>query len=168
MTGCSRFADARDMVLVVAASRCHREALAEIYRRHAGAVYALARRLVGEQGEAESVVHDVFFSLWTGRCEFEPREGSLRSCLFALTYRHAAERFTAEGASGARESVAGGARRGTPALSSLGALEQEAVELAMFPANTPEDLAVFIGESEAAIKRAVRTGLTRIGVVEQG
>ena len=43
-------ADLREMSdagLVVAISRYHQDALAEAYRRHAGAVFGLARRLTG-------------------------------------------------------------------------------------------------------------------------
>src|SRR5262245_36085838 len=53
-----------DAVLVVAISRYRQEALAEAYRRHAGAVYALARRLLIDAALAEEIVQEVFLRLW--------------------------------------------------------------------------------------------------------
>ena len=40
---------ASDATLVVSIGRYHEEALAEVYRRHAGAVFALARRLLADR-----------------------------------------------------------------------------------------------------------------------
>ena len=42
--------DMSDAGLVVGIARYRQEALAEVYRRHAGAVYALARRVTNESG----------------------------------------------------------------------------------------------------------------------
>ena len=42
-----------DAVLVVSISRYRQDALAEAYRRHAGAVFALARRLLNDATLAE-------------------------------------------------------------------------------------------------------------------
>src|SRR5207237_9941851 len=51
---------ASDAALVVAIGRWRDDALAEAYRRHGGAVFALAGRLLGETVIAEEVVQDVF------------------------------------------------------------------------------------------------------------
>ena len=51
--------EASDGTLVLAIARYHEEALAEAYRRHGGAVFALARRLLAEQSLAEEVVQEV-------------------------------------------------------------------------------------------------------------
>ena len=48
--------EASDGTLVLAIARYHEQALAEAYRRHAGAVFALARRLLAEQSLAEEVL----------------------------------------------------------------------------------------------------------------
>src|SRR5437660_6100952 len=52
--------DASDGALVVAIGRWRQEALAEAYRRHAGAVFRLARRVVQDSAVAEDVVREVF------------------------------------------------------------------------------------------------------------
>ena len=45
--------DASDAILVVGVGRYRQEALAEAYRRHAGAVFALARRLLVDRAMAD-------------------------------------------------------------------------------------------------------------------
>jgi RNA polymerase sigma-70 factor, ECF subfamily len=53
-----------DAQLVVAVGRFHQDALAEAYRRHAGAAFGLAMRIVNERSFAEEVVQEVFLRLW--------------------------------------------------------------------------------------------------------
>src|SRR2546421_6502638 len=75
--------DMSDTALVVAVGRWRNDALAEIYRRHAGAVYSLARRMLSEASDAEEVVQEVFLRLWNAPEKFDPERGSLRSYLLA-------------------------------------------------------------------------------------
>jgi RNA polymerase sigma-70 factor (ECF subfamily) len=62
----------------IAIGRWDEDALAEAYRRHGGAVYALARRVVRGTGLAEEVAQEVFVRLWTTPDRFDPERGSLR------------------------------------------------------------------------------------------
>src|SRR5688572_5157211 len=78
--------DASDAMLVVAVGRYRQEALAEAYRRHAGAVFALSRRLLIDRNLAEEVVQEVFLRLWHRPEKFDPDRGSLRSFLLAQTH----------------------------------------------------------------------------------
>ena len=75
-----------DAQLVVAAALGRDDALAEIYRRHGGAVIGLARRVTGSAAEAEDVTQDVFLRLWHHPDRFDPTRGSLRT--FLLTQCH--------------------------------------------------------------------------------
>src|SRR3954447_17855626 len=72
-----------DATLVVAIGRWRQDALAEAYRRHAGAVFALAGRLLADATLAEEVVQEVFVRLWDAPDRFDPDRGSLRSFLLA-------------------------------------------------------------------------------------
>ncbi|MGH9891284.1 MAG: sigma factor, partial [bacterium] len=64
LVGTERLEDIGDTRLVVAIARKHTDALAEVYRRYAGAVLALARRVVGDPRLSEEVVQEVFLGLW--------------------------------------------------------------------------------------------------------
>src|SRR5258708_5671557 len=78
--------DASDAILVVGVGRYRHEALAEAYRRPAGAVFALSRRLLVDRTLAEEVVQEVFLRLWHHPEKFDPERGSLRSFLLAQTH----------------------------------------------------------------------------------
>ena len=79
----SPLGETSDAGLVVAISRYNQDALAEAYRRHAGAVFGLARRLLAEAAMAEEIVQEVFLRLWNTPDKFDPGRGSLRSYLLA-------------------------------------------------------------------------------------
>src|SRR5688500_13059055 len=70
-----------DELLVVGIGRWGEEALAEVYRRHGGPVFGLARRVLGDATLAEEVTQEVFLLLWREPGRFDPDRGSLRSYL---------------------------------------------------------------------------------------
>ena len=140
-------------MLAAAVSRASVKALEEIYRRHAAAVYALARRLLGDPTRAAAVLSQVFLDLWSDSDPFEPDEECLRSYLLARTYRIAAE-----------EVASAGSRR-TAAASAWAALpeeERQAIELACFPGATYVDVAMLLERPEETVKAAIRLGLTLV------
>ena len=77
---------ASDANLVVAVGRWHQQALAEIYRRHGGAVHALARRILRSDPPAEEITQEVFLDLWKNPEKFDAQRGTLRSFLLARTH----------------------------------------------------------------------------------
>jgi RNA polymerase sigma-70 factor (ECF subfamily) len=97
--------DVSDAALVVAVARYRQDALAEAYRRHAGAVYGLARRLLGNEPLAEEVTQEVFLRLWNHPDRFEPSRGSLRSYLLAQTHGRSVDLLRSEGARRRRENA---------------------------------------------------------------
>lgn len=64
------------------------EAIAEAYDRHAGAVFAFARRLLGDATEASDLVHETFVSLPRAIRAFRS-DASLRTFLVAIAVNHA-------------------------------------------------------------------------------
>lgn len=75
-----------DAALVLAIARYHQDALAEVYRRHAGAVFGLANRLLGARPLAEEVTQEIFLRLWNAPDRFDPNRGTLRAMLLSWTH----------------------------------------------------------------------------------
>src|SRR3954454_1761238 len=94
---------ASDAALVVGIGRWRQEALAEAYRRHAGAVFALASRVLGSRNLAEEVVQEVFLRLWNDAERFDPSRGSLRSYLLAQAHGRAVDLLRSESSRRPRE-----------------------------------------------------------------
>lgn len=171
--------DSSDAALVVAIGRWRQDALAEAYRRHGGAVFALARRVLGDRDRAEDVTQVVFSLLWDHAERFDPERGSLRSYLLTLAHRRAVDAARAEGRRRQREErlasmaeapydiehevgdlvVAADVRR---ALAQLSVGERQAIEMAYFGGHTYREVAALLGEPEGTIKSRIRNGLTRL------
>ena len=171
---------ASDATLVVAVARYRQEALAEAYRRHAGAVYALARRLLNEQSLAEEVVQEVFFRLWDTPEKFDAARGSLRSYLLAQCHGRAVDLIRSEQSRRQREvkehrqraeagydiehevwdlAVAEHVRE---ALVDLPEEERRAIELAYFQGHTYREVALILDQPEGTVKSRIRSGMKRM------
>ena len=86
-----KIGEVSDAQLVTAIARYSEVALAEAYRRHGGAVYGLARRVLNSTTEAEDVTQDVFLRLWNQPERFDADRGSLRSFLLAQSHARAVD-----------------------------------------------------------------------------
>ena len=64
--------EASDAQLVTAIARYSEVALAEVYRRHGGAVFGLARKVLSNAAEAEDVTQEIFLRLWNQPDRFDP------------------------------------------------------------------------------------------------
>lgn len=172
--------EASDASLVVSVGRYHEEALAEVYRRHAGAVFALARRLLSDRTLAEEVVQEVFLRLWNDPDRFDPDRGSLRSYLLAQTHGRSVDLIRAESSRRRREekentlaAEAGYdlehevwdlavADKVKVALRALPEGEREAILLAYFGGHTYREVADLLGTPEGTVKSRIRSGLKRM------
>jgi RNA polymerase sigma-70 factor (ECF subfamily) len=172
--------DASDARLVVGVARFREEALAEVYRRHGGAVFALSRRLTAERALAEEVVQEVFLRLWNEPERFDPERGSLRSYLLAHAHGRSVDLIRAETSRRNREerearlnaesgydlerevwdlAVADQVR---DALDSLSDDERAAIQLAYFGGHTYREVARLLDEPEGTVKSRIRSGLGRL------
>jgi RNA polymerase sigma factor (sigma-70 family) len=61
-------------------------ALEELYDRHGGACYGLARRVVTDEQLAQDVVQEVFLAIWRGAAKYDGSRGTLSTWLYALTH----------------------------------------------------------------------------------
>jgi RNA polymerase sigma-70 factor (ECF subfamily) len=171
-----------DAGLVVAISRYHQDALAEAYRRHAGAVFGLARRLLQDAALAEEIVQEVFLRLWNDPHKFDPGRGSLRSYLLAQCHGRSVDLLRSETSRRRREendlrrTAEGGydlerevwdltlADHVRDALDTLPEAEREAIRLAYLGGHTYREVAAMLGEPEGTTKSRIRSGLKRLRV----
>ncbi len=173
-------AAASDATLVVAIGRWRQDALAEAYRRHAGAVFALARRLLADATLAEEVVQEVFVRLWNAPERFDADRGSLRSFLLANCHGRSVDLVRSERSRRDREEREHRARAEAGydiehevedlvvadevkvAVAALPPDERRAIELAYFGGHTYREVATMLAAPEGTVKSRIRSGLRRM------
>jgi RNA polymerase sigma-70 factor (ECF subfamily) len=173
-------ATASDAALVVAIGRYHEPALAETYRRHGGAVRALAQRVVGSGFLADEVTQDVFLRLWREPEQFDATRSGLRTYLVAIAHHRAVDLVRSESARAAREQRSAEppdttgydvehlawdlamAEQVRVALDRLPNGERDAIQLAYFEGRTYREVASLLGEPEGTVKSRIRAGLQRM------
>jgi RNA polymerase sigma-70 factor (ECF subfamily) len=174
------FREASDAQLVVAVGRFHQGALAEAYRRHAGAAFGLALRITNDRALGEEVVQEVFLRLWNDPEKFDPARGTLRAYLLAQTHGRSVDLVRSESSRRLREERGARRERGIDydlerevwdlalaeqlrdALGTLSDDERSAIELAYFGGHTYREVATLLGQPEGTVKSRIRSGLGRL------
>jgi RNA polymerase sigma-70 factor (ECF subfamily) len=172
--------EASDAQLVTSIGRYNEVALAEVYRRHGGAVYGLARRVLNSSIEAEDVTQEVFLRLWNQPDRFDPSRGSLRSFLLAQSHARAVDAIRSLNARRARElKDAAKTARGTydmqheawdlsladqvaRALEELPEDERRVIQMAYFEGHTYVEVANLLNQPEGTVKSRIRSGMRRM------
>jgi RNA polymerase sigma-70 factor, ECF subfamily len=177
-----------DAALVRAIVDHDERALAEAYRRHGDACFALARRVLFDRALAEDVVQEIFVRLWNRAELYEADRGSLRSFLIAQSHGRSVDLLRAETARRRREEREARQRIAEPidlerevvnltdaeavrgALASLPEPERVAIDLAYFGGHTYREVASILEQPEGTIKSRIRAGLVRLraALVEAG
>ncbi len=179
---------ASDASLVVAVGRWHEPALAEIYRRHGGAVHSLSRRILRSEQPAEEITQEVFLDLWKHPEKFDAQRGTLRSFLLARAHGKSVDVVRSEESrkrreeSDARRTAASDydldhevwdmavAEQIKDALESLPDDLRQPIELAYFGGLTYREVAALLDAPEGTVKSRIRSGLSRLrlSLIERG
>ena len=169
-----------DASLVVAVARFDEQALATLYERHGGAVFALSRRLLKRRDLAEEVTQEIFMRLWTRPERFDSDRGTLRTFLLSDTHGRSVDLLRSEIARRAREEREGRmvaeptadlerevlsrvtSQEVHHALASLSEPERKAITLAYFGGFSYRRVAELLEEPEGTVKSRIRTGMQRL------
>ena len=183
-----RIDEVSDAQLVISIARFSEVALAEVYRRHGGAVFGLARRVLSNESEAQDVTQDVFLRLWNHPDRFDAARGSLRSFLLTQSHGKAVDTIRSLNARRSREVRDGQLTAAaaydinneawdlalsdqvTRALDALPDQERKVIELAYFEGQTYVEVARTLGQPEGTVKSRIRQGMRRMrsALVEAG
>lgn len=176
----SPYAGTDDVGLVIAIARYHGDAFAEAYRRHAGAVFTLAHRMLWERAIAEELVQEIFLRLWEHPDRFDQARGSLRSFLLMDAHARCVDRIRSDSRRREREERTARAAMVTDydvdleahdlevgeqvrqVMATLSDAERSAIELAYFGGHTYREVARILDQPEGTIKSRIRTGLVRL------
>lgn len=166
-----------DDELVGAVAAGDQSALGEIYRRYAGAVWAVARRVCNDATMAEDVSQTVFVELWRRPGRFDPDRGRLRPWLVAQAHARAVDAVRSETARTRRQERDG--RLAAPtvpdvdeavqaaalsddvrrAVDQLAEDERAAIVLSYFGGHSYRETAELLGAPEGTVKTRIRRGL---------
>ncbi len=160
-------------------------ALAGLYDRYAGPLYALACRIAGERADADEVVLDTFQQAWRDASRFRADRGSVAAWLTMICRSRAldlvrargrrdravsravaaaADDAPAMGAGPAANDPESGERRQVvaAALASLSGPQRQAIELAFFGGLSHSEIAETLNEPLGTIKTRVRLGMQKL------
>jgi RNA polymerase sigma-70 factor (ECF subfamily) len=155
-----------------------RTALQTVYRLTSAKLFGICLRILGEHGEAEDVLQEVYVTVWRKAADFDARRASPMTWLIAIARNRAIDRLRASRTSRNMEAidaateVADSAARADATLESvqeharlhgcldaLASNERAALRGAFFDGNTYEDLAtrmrVPLGTMKSWIRRAI-------------
>jgi RNA polymerase sigma-70 factor (ECF subfamily) len=172
----------RDEALLVQGIRSgDRNALGEVYDRHAPVALAVALRIVADREQAEDLVHEAFVAAWQKIDRFDPARGSLRSWIVAIVRNRAIDRLRANrpsmeiGEADERSLLQTGpnptwddalARLGgaqlRAAVAELPTEQRDAVELAYFGGHTYREIATLTGVPLGTATSRLRLALARL------
>ena len=144
-----------------------RDAISELYDRHAARVYALAHRILRNGTDAEDVVQEVFSQAWRTAASYRAERGSVTAWLLVMTRSRAIDRIRSRRMSeqALDESGYQGLASGEPPLTDELIASERADSVRSALTQLPDDqrraleLAYFEGLSQSEIAAKLRTPL---------
>jgi RNA polymerase sigma-70 factor, ECF subfamily len=170
---------AADSLLVERIMAGDENALAALYDRYAGMLFAMLVRILRDASAAEEVLQDLFLQLWRGASRFDASRGSMAAWLLVIGRNRAlsrlrgkarheiladSEEFSIETvpSPGNLENDAARAQlmqRLQGAMAALPSEQREAVELAYFEGMTQTEIAARVGCPLGTVKSRVRAAM---------
>lgn len=170
---------APDSALVERLMAGDENALAALYDRYSGMIFAMLLRILRDRHAAEEVLQDLFFQLWRGAARFDANRGTLPAWLMVIGRNRAISRLRRLSSQEIVEDVEAWPANAVPssvniedetqrsllmgklrgALAALPAEQREAVELAYFEGMTQTEIAARTGSPLGTVKSRVRTAM---------
>lgn len=160
------------------------DALAELYDRHARAVFSLVFRIASEQADAEDVVQEVFAQVWAQASRYDQKRGAVGAWLLTIARTRAIDRVRAIRAQPDASQLPRGQaylelpdptvgqeaalltaeqlRHVRKALTRLPTLQRLAIELAYYGGLTQAQIAEQLEQPLGTIKTRIRLGLLKL------
>ncbi len=153
------------------------DAAAELYDRYAPQLYALARRIVRNEADAEDVIQEVFSQAWQRAASYDANRGSVLGWVLTMTRTRAIDRLRArqsrpdmnpvgfsDVADGGRLAsdrllAAEEAERVRAALVALPDYQRTPLELAYYEGLTQTEIAERLAEPLGTVKTRMRAAL---------
>ncbi|HZP75873.1 MAG TPA: sigma-70 family RNA polymerase sigma factor [Pseudolabrys sp.] len=176
--------DASRRLLAAALARVaagDRAALQSTYQLTSAKLFGVCLRILGDRGEAEDVLQEVYLTVWQRAGAFDPGRASPMTWLITMARNKAIDRLRSQGTNrrmepiDVAEDVADAAPRADAALQSaqtssrlhgclggLAAHEQAALRGAFFDGNTYEQLAERMRVPLGTMKSWIRRALTKL------
>jgi RNA polymerase sigma-70 factor (ECF subfamily) len=158
------------------------EALALLYDRHAGRLMGLAHRILGDTGEAEEVLQEVYLHVWRAAATFDPSRGPVLAWLLVATRSRSIDRLRSRrtgrsaGTRSLEEAPEPASREDVEAdaasheweaqcravIAELPEDQRRALELAYFDGLTHQEIAARTATPLGTVKTRVRLGLMKL------
>ena len=174
-----------DFALMSAIAAGDRGAISALYDRHAPLLLALCRRILRDQADAEDVLTDVFFEVWSRADRFDPSRGGPVTYLVTLARSRSIDRRRARAARGGAVTVSADAadaaalvsaspnpsqsteadeqrRIVRAALACLEPQQREAIECSFYEGLSHSEIAEKLGKPLGTVKTYIRQGLIRL------
>ena len=173
MSTAPRNPEPNDGALIAAIRAGNQEAMAELYLRYSGVVYAVALRVLGDTAAAEDILQEIFMQLWRNPGSFDSGRGNLAPWLAVITRNRAVDLIRkrrpqteiSETIVSVETDFAGEADRGRAmdkvraVLNEMPTAQRSSLEMAYFEGYSHSEISEKTGEPLGTIKTRIRSGL---------